>query len=267
VRVFWEDRENTAGLLLRKPPPAGLERLRLVEIPGHDLSACGGLHVSSTGAIGLVQLAGAERMRGRLRLSWRAGEPAYRAARHNERLLQELARGLSCGREELIAAMASLQTRAQSADQRAERLCRRLAPLLARELRQAAPRLGAAVAVVTRFDALDSGGGEPGAGEDGELTEAVFRQLLSAPGTVAVLVRREGERLRWLAGHSADLDLALLLPQLPSIEGKGGGRGALWQGVGSKVEGVEAFLAAVNDALRQALGAPGAETQRHGNLA
>ncbi len=38
-------------------PPCGQGRVRLVEIEGLDLQACGGTHVRSTGEIGRVEVA------------------------------------------------------------------------------------------------------------------------------------------------------------------------------------------------------------------
>ncbi len=42
--------------------------LRLVEIEGVDVNACGGTHLASTAELQLCVVAGAERARGRLRL-------------------------------------------------------------------------------------------------------------------------------------------------------------------------------------------------------
>ena len=38
-------------------PPTGFGRVRLLEIEGVDLQACGGTHVASTGEIGAVEIA------------------------------------------------------------------------------------------------------------------------------------------------------------------------------------------------------------------
>jgi alanyl-tRNA synthetase len=264
VQIRWVDRRDLPGLRLRKAPPPGLERLRLVEIPDCDLSACGGLHVSSTGEVGLIQLAGMEKIRGRVRLSFRAGDAAYRAARGNERVLQGFTRELGCRREELSAALAGVKEKLKAREQEAVRLRRRLAPLAAEELRERGRTVAGIRVVVCRLDPETPGLGDPEAAMDGELAEAIFRALVSAPRTVAVLVRREAERLRWAAGHSPDLGLelgAVLGPHLQLISGKGGGRGALLQGIGSRVDGADRFVDAVESALERALAVPRASKQ------
>lgn len=62
VRAWWiDDVEFDARPELVKSmsvsPPRGSGRVRLVEIDGVDLQACGGTHVASTGAIGGLQIA------------------------------------------------------------------------------------------------------------------------------------------------------------------------------------------------------------------
>jgi alanyl-tRNA synthetase len=64
-RIVWEDRpvtirfadaDEAARLPLRKEPARG-GNLRLIDVEGFDLSACGGTHVARTGAIGVVAVA------------------------------------------------------------------------------------------------------------------------------------------------------------------------------------------------------------------
>ena len=252
VRVHWMDRDHLEGFSLRKAPPAGVERLRLVEIPGHDASACGGLHVRSTGEVGLIQLAGSERIRGRLRLSWLIGERAYRQARENAHLLREVGRRLSRARDELPEALQALADRLRVREQEAAELRRRLGPLLAARLRKEALPAGQVALVVVRVE-------EPNEG----LVEEMFHSLVSTAGTVAVLVFGQEQSLRWLGGFSPDVDLdfsTLLVPHLVLIDGRGGGRGGRWQGVGRRPEGVPAFLAAVKKSLEVRLLGGGTST-------
>ncbi len=83
-----------AACLVRKlPPRAGA--IRLVEIPGIDLNACGGTHVQSLGQIGCVLLRGTERVKKTLRLHFVCGLRAVRAARQEFSQLSEAALALS----------------------------------------------------------------------------------------------------------------------------------------------------------------------------
>ena len=62
-------------LPLRKDPVREGE-LRIVEINDYDLSACGGTHVKSTGAIGIIGISGVERFKGGLRVEFVCGRRA-----------------------------------------------------------------------------------------------------------------------------------------------------------------------------------------------
>ena len=80
-RIVWEDRpvlirfasaEDAAALPLRKES-AREGTLRLVDVEGFDLSACGGTHVARTGAIGVIAVASWERFRGGQRIEFLCG--------------------------------------------------------------------------------------------------------------------------------------------------------------------------------------------------
>ena len=80
-RIVWEDRpvtiryataEEAAALPLRKESTR-TGTLRLIDVEGFDLSACGGTHVSRTGAIGLIAVTAWERFKGGHRLEFACG--------------------------------------------------------------------------------------------------------------------------------------------------------------------------------------------------
>ena len=88
-RIVWEDRpverhwvgeEDLARFALRKPPPAERAgsggRIRIVEIPGWDVSACGGTHTRRTGEVGAIKIVRWEKARGNLRFEFLCGARA-----------------------------------------------------------------------------------------------------------------------------------------------------------------------------------------------
>src|SRR6185503_15266571 len=88
-RIVWEDRtvairfasaEEAAAMPLRKEASRG-GTLRLIDVEGFDLSACGGTHVSRTGAIGVIVVAAWERFKGGHRLTFLCGGRALSAYR------------------------------------------------------------------------------------------------------------------------------------------------------------------------------------------
>jgi alanyl-tRNA synthetase len=152
ARVVLEDRpvrasvhtpEEARGIGLRRPPPADQilagEGLRVVAIDGYDLSACCGTHLARTGEIGLLRVLGQEKVRGRARLRFVAGERALRAAREAGRRLAEAAAAARAVPEGLAASIAKLAEERRLAEKRAEALEGRLAAALAEEWVRAGP--------------------------------------------------------------------------------------------------------------------------------
>ncbi|MBN2551361.1 MAG: hypothetical protein JXB06_01270, partial [Spirochaetales bacterium] len=218
-----------------------VERLRIVQIEGVDAAACAGIHVSTTGEVGLIKYDGLEKIRGRLRLHWLIGERAYRDTRDKDRLIAAMNRELTCGTEDVLASVQELKNRLRERDQRVSQLERTLAEQLVQSLLDGAERRGEARLVCRSF-----------AAEDPSFGQTVFQKLLDLPATVACILCRRQTDFQWWIGCSADLDMPwdrVLPPLFPLIRGKGGGRGRAWQGIGRDPEGEARFLEALREAV------------------
>ncbi len=241
VRIQWVWPEEAERFRLRKPPPE-VERLRIVEIEGVDAAACAGIHVASTGEVGLIKYDGLEKIRGRLRLHWLIGERAYQDNRQKDCLIAALNRELTCGTSEILTAVQELKNRLKACGEQLSRLERGLSARIATDLLDRADSLGRVRLAAEIFEGV-----EP------SLTTAVYQALLSRPGTVAFVFNRTGEDVRWWIGSSEDLELPwkrIVPPLLPLIDGKGGGRGASWQGSGRQPQGTSELLSRLKEALR-----------------
>jgi alanyl-tRNA synthetase len=247
VRTRELDRQEALRLSLRRKPPEG-ERLRIVEIDGYDLAACGGVHVSSTGSLAPVKIAGVERIRGRTRIHFLAGERALASYGRTLALSQALGRLLTCGEQDILKRVGDLAESERS---------------LSRELRQlrVARAAEAAAEAVTRARPL-TGGPAGGSclfvsrlfdGFGGEPVKAFVDAVLGEPGRIVVAVDRSAAGFRWTVAHSlgeGGADLAVLMQPVISASGlRGGGRGALVQGAGTDPAGAEPFVEAVARAL------------------
>jgi alanyl-tRNA synthetase len=120
-RVVWEDhpvsvrfvaQEEAATLPLRKES-AREGTLRLVEIAGFDLSACGGTHVSRTGAVGMIAVLSSERLRGGVRVSFACGDRALGALRAYRDAVSGSVRTLSVVPADLPSAVERVQVEAR----------------------------------------------------------------------------------------------------------------------------------------------------------
>ena len=69
------DDEGVKRFALRKPPKF-TGRIRIVEIPDWDVSACGGTHTRRTGEVGVIKIVRWEKVRGNLRFEFLCGARA-----------------------------------------------------------------------------------------------------------------------------------------------------------------------------------------------
>ena len=149
--MLWEDREvcvnfvtagEAAKLPLRKDPAREGE-LRIVEIKDYDLSACGGTHVSRTGAIGVIAIAGCRALQRRIARGVRVRRPRVRAFRALKNSVSGSVRLLSVLPDELPSAIEKLQTAGRSQQKSQEGLYERLAAHEAASLASSGEKVGA----------------------------------------------------------------------------------------------------------------------------
>ena len=230
--VIWADRPvsvrfvthaEAATLPLRKTPPGRDGQLRLIDIEGFDLTACGGTHVARTGEVGLVKVARTERRGSTTRVEFLCGERALADYRQRQAILRDLGAALTTGAAELPVAVARLQDELKVA--RAE-LKQREAALLALEaerLLAAAEPMGEARLVARVFTNR----------EPDELRR-LAAALVESGGVVALLALA-GERSHLVFCRSAAAPGAmgeLIKPALAALGGRGGGGPTLAQGGG-----------------------------------
>jgi alanyl-tRNA synthetase len=110
-RIVWEDRpmerhwaddESVKRFALRKPPKVS-GRIRIVEIPDWDVSACGGTHTRRTGEVGAIKIVRWEKVRGNVRFEFLCGARALRDHAWRTEALLEAARRRTLKDRELIA--------------------------------------------------------------------------------------------------------------------------------------------------------------------
>ena len=114
--IVWEDRpierhwitdSELSRYALRKPPPAEREgsggRIRIVEIPDWDVSACGGTHTRRTGEVGVIKILRWEKVRGHLRFEFVCGARALEDHAWRTEALVEGARRRTLKDRELLA--------------------------------------------------------------------------------------------------------------------------------------------------------------------
>lgn len=130
VKAIYQTLESLKGMTLRKP--TGLtENIRVVRIGELDSSACGGTHVDSLRELFLFRLLKVERYKEGSRLTFVAGDRAYRALEEGDMVLRQLREELSVGVDELPFRVRRLLEDREESVKRVDRLTRMLGAALA----------------------------------------------------------------------------------------------------------------------------------------
>ncbi|HLY61405.1 MAG TPA: alanyl-tRNA editing protein [Terriglobia bacterium] len=233
VKISFRPVAEAQLLDLRKPTLRDGE-VRLVEIAGFDLSACGGTHVSRTGAIGLIAVRKVERMKGLTRVEFVCGGRALAASRRDFQVLSEAAKLLSASSTQLPELIAKQMDELRAANRAREKSVERSAEIHAQKLWQSTPEQDGR-RVVSHFfneDELQEG-------------KKVAHAIAAHPAAIA-LVGVKGKKtflyFSQTAGGGADMG-AILKQTVAKFGGKGGGTKDFAQGGGMDESRLEEALA------------------------
>lgn len=233
--VVWGDRPVTAriiqpddaeGVRIRKLPEHLLTGgLRVIDIDGFDVTACGGTHVARTGEIGLIKILRIEKRGEKARVEFRCGGRALRDYREKNAIANQLAADLTCSLGEITQAVARLQDDFKAVQRAHKAANGLLLDYEAERLAAEAPERGGVRVVKQNFPDRDFAD-----------VRVLASRITQHPGMIALL-STTGERAQMVFARSADLphDMnRLLKAALETIDGgRGGGQPQMAQGGGN----------------------------------
>lgn len=239
IRCWFPAPEELPALPLRKPPTV-TEHVRVVAIGDDEMVACGGTHPSSAGQLGLVKILSVAPARGKMRVTFVAGQRALAdyAACHDA--AHGAAGLLSTGVEHLRDSVLAMQERLRAAEFELTRLRREQLLSQVQGMLADAERLADGTRLITRF--VDA---------DAALLRDVTSALIAQSGVIALLGAKTGDQAIYVFGRSADVGLhmgTLLGNAARPLGGKGGGRSDFAQG-----GGCPAILEAARMAVKAAM--------------
>jgi alanyl-tRNA synthetase len=249
--VVWEDRavnirfaspEEAASLPLRKEPVRD-GPLRLVEVEGFDLSACGGTHVARTGAVGVIAATGSERLRGGSRVTFVCGRRVVGALRVYRDAVVGSMRALSVVPAELPAAVERLQMESRDLQKQLRGMQGQLATHEGAHLAARASDVGGVGLLVETVTGWDGAGLK------------ALAAAATAGRRLAVVLVSPGPPLAVVVACSAGsaVDANAVLQQLVRrFGGRGGGKRELAQGGGFGAP-AEEIASAAREMLRESL--------------
>ena len=251
VKSYFETRneaERRFGFTLYQGGAVPGKDLRIVEVPGFDVEACGGTHCTHTSEVGAVALLDVERIQdGIVRLSYVSGERALDVHEEHEAVLKEAARRLGVPVTQLPDGIDRLlgeveESRKVARDRRKEDLGAIAQRLLADA--SATETVSGTTFTSARVD-LDRN----------ELME--LSRLLTKEGhRVALLVsERDGRGLLFVGSTEPRvIAQAVLDAAKPTFGGKGGGNPSAATAVGEPGTPLDVALKEARRAAREAAG-------------
>ncbi len=229
VKSYFESRaeaERRFGFTLYQGGAVPGRELRIVEIEGFDVEACGGTHCTHTSEVGAIEILGVERIQdGVVRLNYASGERALEIREEHEEILREAARRLGVpvsrlpeGIDRLLAEIE--ESRKVARDRRKEDLGETAERLLSDP--RATETVGPVTVVAARLD-LDRT-------EMMELSRILSREA----GRVVILAsEREGRGTLFVGSTAPGISAANVVEAAkPAFDGKGGGSPAAATAVG-----------------------------------
>ncbi len=199
--------------------------IRIVEIEGWDVEACGGIHCSNTGEIGLIKIIKSERIQdGVERLEFASGEAALRTVQSTESVVLNVAGIINTPVERIEKAAEKLVGDLSSQRKEIERLRKIVANEISPALIAGAEPLGKFKLASRVFERL----------EGGELLALASRSAELDPDLVVALASAADGSIVVVAGGSAVRNGAnagrLAGSITRSMGGRGGGRDDIGQG-------------------------------------
>ncbi len=239
ISVSFENAETATGL--RKPSERG-GVLRIVSIAGLDKNACGGTHVSRTGAIGPVLLRKSERARGATRVEFRCGARAIARARADYEITQQIGVLLSAAAEETPALVNALQTELRNTSKDRARLLEQLAAFEARALYDttAPADNGRRIHVVHLSNAPVAS------------MQSLAQQFIQGPHAVFLASSAAPAAVLLAASEDSGLDAGRMLREaLQHVGGRGGGTPRVAQGSAPSAEAALACATSLEAVARR----------------
>ncbi len=230
-RIVWDDtpvairfvsQEESQRLQLRKES-ARTGTLRLIDIDGCDLSACGGTHVRRTGAVGVIAITAVERFKGGTRVGFACGRRALHAYGLLRSVVATCTETLAVSEPEVPTAIGRLQLEVKQLRKTVKDLRQTLSGHEAAALLEGAQAI-AGVKVIARD--LE--------GYDASALKAMVSAMVGTSGVMVALFTTE-EPIQLVIGRSADVEVdasAILRTLTQQYGGKGGGKADLAQGGG-----------------------------------
>ena len=232
VQISFRPAAEAQQLDLRKPTFREGD-IRLVEVEGFDLSACGGTHVSRTGGVGIISVRKVDRAKGQTRVEFLCGGRAWRRGRQDYAILSEAARLFSTGFENVPELITKQTQELREKEKAIQKLVLDLAEIEAVRLWQQAPDKAGVRVVRCTLEAAD--------GKKAKILAHAVAKQAAAIALIGVKGNPTAVFFSQTPGGKANLS-DVMKQALTKFGGRGGGARDFAQGGGVPEDQLEAAL-------------------------
>lgn len=210
--------------------------VRIVNIEGWDIEACGGTHVGTTGEIGLIKITKSERIQdGVVRLEFVAGDSAVRYTEKQEAYLNAIANILGSSKEKVLESLEKVMADQDAAKRTFRLLLKKTSDLISENILQSAKVLSGDIKI---YSYKDEGLGEEYSIAIGERSiekdpMLVFLSLVLSGNGIRVIVFVGSKAQRVLSARKIAKEIS------NQLGGSGGGNERFGQGGGKHVEKID----------------------------
>ena len=137
------DAEQEYGFRIYQGGVVPVKLVRIVNIEGFDVEACGGTHVQKTGELGLIKITKAERIQdGVVRLEFVSGESALKYTQNQDRKISSIVRSLGSSKEKILESFEHVMKDSDDVKRKLKQLIKRTSESSAKEAISQAKNIG-----------------------------------------------------------------------------------------------------------------------------
>jgi len=220
--------------------------LRIIEIPGFDVQACGGTHVERTGDLGYIKILHSERIQdGVVRLVITAGEKSIDVIQEQQKILDEAASVFRVQHEALPQTAKRFFEEWKALQKEVKKLKQQLAEAKLPSLIENAEEINGIKVLILKMD-----------GTRDDLVNFADRIVKEFSKTIAVIgsVDNDAAVIVGAKTKDIDVDLARIVRETAKITGGGaGGRGNVIMGGGPKYQQLDKALEKAKQIIKETI--------------
>ncbi len=237
--------EQEYGFRIYQGGVVPVKLVRIVNIEGYDVEACGGTHVKKTGELGLIKITKAERIQdGVVRLEFVSGEAALKYTQTQDRKISHIVKSLGSSKEKMLESFEHVMKDSDDAKRKLKQLMKRTSESSAKEAIAQAKNIGQVKLYSTVEEELD----EEFHISTGEMATKIEKSLIYC----ALIIKNETIKIIAFCGSEAIStkkagDLVKDVSKV--LGGSGGGRDTFGQGGGKDLSKIKDALLTIEKSV------------------